>query len=152
MPIQISRLRKERKNGFSSRNARQPKQLHHRYGNCLASRITAETEWDFGRLSSVAGLIIPFLAASAAAAQPVAVQPARATIPATPAAATLFERDWVLMNWALKYFDANHDILIDPQEAEAAAAAFRNLADTNHDGRVTPEEYRAARAEILSHD
>lgn len=54
------------------------------------------------------------------------------------------------MNWALKHFDVNGDILLQPQEAAAAAQAFRTLADTNHDGRVTPEEYRAARAAILS--
>ena len=92
------------------------------------------------------------LAVAASTAQPVAVQPAGATLPVTPAAATLFERDWVLMNWALKYYDADHDMLIEPNEAEAAAEAFRALADTNHDGRVTPDEYRAARAEILAHD
>jgi hypothetical protein len=73
-------------------------------------------------------------------------------MPVTPAALTLFERDWVLMNWALKYFDANHDILLQPGEARAAAEAFRKIADTNGDGRVTPEEYRAARAAILARD
>jgi hypothetical protein len=89
------------------------------------------------------------LTISAAAAQP---QPAQARMPVTPAALTLFERDWVLMNWALKYFDANHDILLQPGEARAAAEAFRKIADTNGDGRVTPEEYRAARAAILARD
>jgi hypothetical protein len=64
----------------------------------------------------------------------------------------LFERDWVLMNWALKHYDSDHDILLEPQEAQAAAQAFRELADTNHDGRLTPEEYRAAREEILERD
>ena len=63
---------------------------------------------------------------------------------------SLFERDWVLMNWALKTFDANHDILLDAGEAAAAAEAFRKLADKDGDGRVTPEEYRAAREAILS--
>ncbi|MGN6590314.1 MAG: hypothetical protein ACTHKE_08485 [Sphingomicrobium sp.] len=67
----------------------------------------------------------------------------------TPAAQLIFERDWVLMNWALKYFDADHDILLQPAEARSAADAFRKLADTNGDGRVTPEEYRAARQLIL---
>lgn len=65
-------------------------------------------------------------------------------------ARALFERDWVLMNWALKYFDTDHDVLISDAEAEAAAQRFRRIADTNHDGRVTPEEYRAARAFILA--
>lgn len=88
--------------------------------------------------------------AAAAAAQPVPAS-SRSALPVTPAAMSLFERDWVLMNWALKYFDTNHDILIEPNEAEAAAEAFRRLADTNGDGRVTPEEYHAARALILSH-
>ena len=68
----------------------------------------------------------------------------------TSAALQFFERDWVLKNWALKYFDANSDLLLEPNEAEAAAAEFRRIADTNHDGRVTPQEYRAARELILS--
>ncbi len=68
----------------------------------------------------------------------------------TPAALQIFERDWVLMNWALKYFDANGDILLQPQEAQSAADQFRRIADTNGDGRVTPEEYRAALEHILA--
>ena len=63
----------------------------------------------------------------------------------------LFERDWVLMNWALKYFDSNGDMMIEPNEAQAAARAFRKLADTDGDGRVSPQEYEAARALILEH-
>jgi hypothetical protein len=62
----------------------------------------------------------------------------------------LFERDWVLMNWALKFFDRDHDMLLSDAEAQAAAAAFRKMADTDRDGHVTPEEYRAARAMILA--
>jgi hypothetical protein len=77
---------------------------------------------------------------------------ARATVTITPAALALFERDWVLMNWALKYFDVNHDILLQPDEANAAAQAFRKIADLNRDGRVSPDEYRAARAAILARD
>ena len=88
----------------------------------------------------------------AAVAGPLAAQPTPASLKTPPAAMQLFERDWVLMNWALKYYDSNHDLLIEPDEAQAAAAAFRNLADANHDGRVTPQEYAAARADILSHD
>ena len=70
----------------------------------------------------------------------------------TPAALDLFERDWVLMNWALKFYDSNHDILLQADEAQNAADAFRKLADSNNDGRVTPEEYRAAREAILRRD
>lgn len=86
-----------------------------------------------------------------AVAAPLAAQPTPANLK-KPAALELFERDWVLMNWALKYFDANHDILIEPDEAQAAADAFRKLADKDGDGRVTPQEFQAARADILSHD
>ena len=85
------------------------------------------------------------IAAAAAAAAPQAPQP-------TPAALQLFERDWVLMNWALKYYDANGDILLEPNEAKAAAEAFRKLADVNKDGRISQQEYRAAREFILTHN
>lgn len=56
------------------------------------------------------------------------------------------------MNWALKHFDSNGDILLQPAETNLAAQAFRRLADTNHDGRITPEEYAAAREQILMRD
>jgi len=65
-------------------------------------------------------------------------------------AAALFERDWVLANWALKKFDGDRDILLSSGEAAAAAAEFRRLADSDGDGRVTPSEYRAAREFILA--
>jgi hypothetical protein len=68
----------------------------------------------------------------------------------TPAALQIFERDWVLMNWALKYYDDNGDIMLQPHEAEAAADQFRRIADANRDGRVTPEEYRSARTLIMA--
>ena len=68
----------------------------------------------------------------------------------TPAALQIFERDWVLMNWALKYFDTNRDVLLEPNEAQAAADAFRRMADADGDGRVTTAEYRQARAFILA--
>jgi hypothetical protein len=90
-----------------------------------------------------------FAASLILAAAPVLAQTAQPRLQPTPAAMQLFERDWVLMNWALKYFDSNRDILLEPDEAYAAADAFRKLADTNGDGRVTPEEYRAARQLIL---
>ena len=85
--------------------------------------------------------MIGFIASLAAAAAP--LQP-------TPAALQIFERDWVLMNWALKFYDSDRDILLNSNEAQAAADDFRHIADTNGDGRVTPEEYRAARAFILA--
>lgn len=77
-------------------------------------------------------------------------QPTPASVRVAPEALALFERDWVLMNWALKFYDTDHDIMISDGEAEVAAEHFRKLADVNGDGRVTPDEYRAARAFILA--
>lgn len=85
-----------------------------------------------------------------ATAAPLAAQATPASVQAKPQAASLFERDWVLMNWALKFYDKDRDILLSPSEGAIAAADFRKMADTNGDGRVTPEEYRAARAFILA--
>jgi hypothetical protein len=75
---------------------------------------------------------------------------AQGSLKPTPAALQIFERDWVLMNWALKYHDSDRDVLLEPGEAQAAAEAFRRIADGNGDGRVTPQEYRDARAFILA--
>ena len=83
-------------------------------------------------------------------AMPALAQPARPSVQPVPAALHIFESDWVLMNWALKYYDADRDIMLQPAEAQAAAEAFRRRADTDGDGRVTPEEFRAARAFILA--
>lgn len=91
--------------------------------------------------------LIPLFAI--ASATPLLAQPTPASLTTAPAAKQLFERDWVLMNWALKSYDFNRDILLQPEEANAAAEAFRKLADRDHDGRVTPEEYRSAREAIL---
>ncbi len=94
-------------------------------------------------------LFLPLLAAMAATpalAQPAPSQP----VPASAPVATLFERDWVLMNWALKFYDRDRDILLSPAEVRAAAAEFRRIADGDGDGRVTPREYRAGRAFILA--
>jgi hypothetical protein len=93
---------------------------------------------------------IALLLLASAGAQP--AQPTPASLKAPPPALELFERDWVLMNWALKYYDSNRDILLQPDEAQAASDAFRKLADANGDGRVTPDEYRAARQAILTHE
>lgn len=90
------------------------------------------------------------LLALTGAAAPLAAQPTPASLSASPAAIDLFERDWVLMNWALKFYDLDHDILLSPNEASNAARQFRKLADANGDGRITPQEYRDARAFILA--
>jgi len=82
------------------------------------------------------------------AAAPAEAMPASA--PSNPHMMELFEGDWVLMNWALKFYDGNRDILIEPAEAQTAALEFRRIADADSDGRVTPAEYRAAREFILA--
>jgi hypothetical protein len=67
-----------------------------------------------------------------------------------PHAAELFERDWVLNQWAKRKFDANGDGRISLEEAQPAAIAFKEIADGNGDGRVTPYEYERAREFILA--
>ena len=95
-------------------------------------------------------MVRPMFAWSLFLATPALTQPAQMALRPTPAALQIFERDWVLMNWALKYYDDNGDIMLQPHEAEAAADQFRRIADANRDGRVTPEEYRSARTLIMA--
>jgi hypothetical protein len=90
--------------------------------------------------------LLAILAAPAAAQQPTSA----ARVPVTAQARQIFEKDWVLMNWALKFYDKDRDVLLSPGEAQAAAANFRAMADVNRDGRVTTDEYHAARAFILA--
>jgi hypothetical protein len=93
-------------------------------------------------------MVLPLMLVAAAAQA--ATEPTPASVSTAPAAAQLFERDWVLMNWALKFYDRDRDILLEPNEAQAAAAEFRKIADVDGDGRVTPHEYRQAREFILA--
>ncbi|GAA4711471.1 hypothetical protein H9L13_02495 [Sphingomonas lutea] len=95
-------------------------------------------------------LLLAALVATPAAARPVPTEATQASAPIGVAAAQIFERDWVLMNWALKTHDTDRDILLSAREAQAAADAFRAIADGDEDGRVTPTEYRAAREFILA--
>ena len=95
-------------------------------------------------------MVLPLVLWSAAAVAQTSAQATPASITAAPAAAQLFERDWVLMNWELKFYDRDRDILLEPDEAQAAAAEFRKIADGDGDGRVTPFEYRRAREFILA--
>ena len=90
------------------------------------------------------------LLALALGSAPLAAQPTPASLKQAPAALGLFERDWVLMNWALKFYDKDRDILLEPAEAQAASDEFRKIADSDGDGRVTPYEYRQAREFILA--
>lgn len=96
--------------------------------------------------------LFPLLAAAAAAsASPPALQPTPASAgTANVAAIRLFEQDWILMGWALARYDRDHDGILQPSEASAAAAEFRSIADGDSDGRVTPYEYRQAREFIVA--
>ena len=93
------------------------------------------------------GLLI--LAAGAAQATGAPPPPA-ASAAFNPDAIELFDRDWVLNQWAKRTFDANNDGVISVQEAQPAALAFKELADGDGDGRVTPYEYARAREFILA--
>lgn len=67
-----------------------------------------------------------------------------------PRAAELFDAEPALMAWALKDHDQNGDGWLTLYEANAAADAFRAMADSDRDGRVTVREFEAARAFIAS--
>lgn len=95
-------------------------------------------------------VMLPLVGLLAADGAPAPQQPTPASVTVATPARAIFERDWVLMNWALKNYDRDHDVLLEPGEAQAAADEFRNIADGDGDGRVTPTEYRAARAFILA--
>ena len=85
-----------------------------------------------------------------AAASGQSAQPASASGSVNPRAVELFDRDWVLNQWAVRKFDSNQDGMISIVEAQPAASAFREIADSDGDGRVTPYEYRRAREFILA--
>ena len=80
-------------------------------------------------------------------AQPASVA---ASASVNPLAVELFERDWVLMQWAKRTYDSNRDGMISVAEAQPAASAFREIADANGDGRITTYEYARAREFILA--
>ena len=96
-------------------------------------------------------MVGPFVVLLVGMAAQVEGGPANASAAAfNPHAIELFQRDWVLNQWAKRAFDANGDGVISNQEAQPAAQAFKDIADGNSDGRVTPYEYERAREFILA--
>jgi hypothetical protein len=91
-------------------------------------------------------LLLQFLIASSAPA--VAQTPASA--PANPRAMELFNSDWVLMDWGLRFHDSDRNAELSAAEAEAGARAFKDMADADRDGRVTPQEFAAARQFLMA--
>lgn len=67
-----------------------------------------------------------------------------------PRALELFEREWMLMDWALRRFDADGDVRLSLVEAQPAAHEFRKMADGDGDGRVTTYEFDRAKEFILA--
>ena len=93
-------------------------------------------------------LILSLILASAG--QPLLAQATPASAPVNPRAIELFQRDWVLMDWGLRFHDPDRNATLSADEADAAAKAFKQMADTDGDGRVTTHEYRRAREFILA--
>ena len=75
---------------------------------------------------------------------------AQASLQPTPAALQIVRARLGADELGAQILRPDRDILLEPGEAQAAAEAFRQIADANGDGRVTPQEYRAARAFILA--
>lgn len=95
-------------------------------------------------------IAVAALAIAAAAAAGAASAPPRSDAAYNPRAVELFERDWALMHWAVKYFDGDADGVISVAEANSAALEFKEIADGNRDGQVTPYEYGRAREFIIA--
>lgn len=67
-----------------------------------------------------------------------------------PRAIELFEREPKLMDWALAKFDRDGDGYLSIFEADAAAQAFKKIADGDGDGHVTPAEFQSAMGFIIA--
>ena len=83
-------------------------------------------------------------------APPVQAEPKPASATVNPRALEPFERDWVLMDWALRFHDPDGDVRLSIEEASKAAEAFKRMADGDGDGRVSTYEYDRAREFLLA--
>ena len=92
-------------------------------------------------------MVVTLFLLVAAQTAPPSAAPAASFI---PRAVELFERDWVLNQWAKRMFDGDGDGVISVDEAQPAAVKFKEIADGDGDGRVTPYEYGRAREFILA--
>ena len=95
-------------------------------------------------------LLLALLLVQAQSGQPPAAGPADDWQLVNPKAIELFESDSRLMQWALEFFDSDHDHSLSVFEADDAALQFKRIADADRDGRVTPEEFRSAREFIVA--
>ena len=91
-----------------------------------------------------------FLSIAAAAMPAFAQTPASVPNDFNPKAIELFERDWLLMDWALRRFDVDGDVRLSVEEAQPAAKAFKQIADGDGDGRVTTYEFDRAKEFITA--
>jgi hypothetical protein len=83
-------------------------------------------------------------------AQPATPQPSMASTPVNPRVLEPFERDGVLMDWALRFYDRDKDARLSLKEASLAARAFKEIADGDGDGRVTTYEFDRAREFLIA--
>ena len=77
-------------------------------------------------------------------------QPSIANASVNPRVLEPFERDWVLMDWGLRFYDRDKDARLSLDEATVAARAFKDIADGDADGRVTTYEFDRAREFLLA--
>lgn len=94
---------------------------------------------------------LPIACFAVALAAPLAAQtPASLPGDFNPRALELFEREWMLMDWALRRFDSDGDVRLSLAEAQPAALEFKKMADGDGDGRVTTYEFDRAKEFILA--
>lgn len=84
-------------------------------------------------------------------AQSAALSPAphSANAPVNQRVIEPFERDEVLKDWGMRFYDRDKDARLSLQEAWLAARAFKDIADKDRDGRITTSEYNHGRDYLI---